>query len=122
VNAAPVIIEDDVLVGGNCGVYEGTLVRARAVLGAGTILTRSTPLYDLVRGEIHRATLDTPLEVPENAVVVPGSRRVSSGQGSSSEVKKGAADAWGLSLYTPVIVKYRDQKTDRGIELEDWLR
>jgi 2,3,4,5-tetrahydropyridine-2-carboxylate N-succinyltransferase len=122
VNAAPVIIEDDVLVGGNCGVYEGTLVRARAVLGAGTILTRSTPLYDLVRGEIHRATLDTPLEVPENAVVVPGSRRVSSRQGSSSEVKKGAADPWGLSLYTPVIVKYRDQKTDRGIELEDWLR
>src|SRR6266853_2030230 len=122
VNAAPVIIEDDVLVGGNCGVYEGTLVRARAVLGAGTILTRSTPLYDLVRGEIHRATLDTPLEVPENAVVVPGSRRVSSLQGSSREAKKGAADPRGLSLYTPVIVKYRDQKTDRGIELEDWLR
>jgi 2,3,4,5-tetrahydropyridine-2-carboxylate N-succinyltransferase len=75
-----------------------------------------------VRGEIHRATLDTPLEVPENAVVVPGSRAVSSRQGSSSEVKKDGADAWGLSLYTPVIVKYRDQKTDRGIELEDWLR
>jgi 2,3,4,5-tetrahydropyridine-2-carboxylate N-succinyltransferase len=132
VNAAPVIIEDDVLVGGNCGVYEGTLVRARAVLGAGTILTRSTPLYDLVRGEIYRATLDTPLEVPENAVVVPGSRAVSSRVVSSSTVssraagqrtgKTGAADEWGLSLYTPVIVKYRDQKTDRGIELEDWLR
>jgi 2,3,4,5-tetrahydropyridine-2-carboxylate N-succinyltransferase len=121
-----------VLVGGNCGVYEGTLVRARAVLGAGTILTRSTPLYDLVRGEIYRATLDTPLEVPENAVVVPGSRAVSSREVSSSSVRsraaeprtveKGTADEWGLSLYTPVIVKYRDQKTDRGIELEDWLR
>jgi 2,3,4,5-tetrahydropyridine-2-carboxylate N-succinyltransferase len=122
VNAAPVIIEDDVLVGGNCGVYEGTRVRARAVLGAGTILTRSTPLYDLVRGEIYHATLDTPLEVPENAVVVPGSRAVSSRAAGQRTVKKGAADEWGLSLYTPVIVKYRDQKTDRGIELEDWLR
>jgi 2,3,4,5-tetrahydropyridine-2-carboxylate N-succinyltransferase len=112
INAAPVIIEDDVLVGGNCGVYEGTLVRARAVLGAGTILTRSTPLYDLVRGEVYRATAESPLEVPEDAVVVPGSRAV----------KKGAAVEWNLSLYTPVIVKYRDEKTDRGIELEDWLR
>jgi 2,3,4,5-tetrahydropyridine-2-carboxylate N-succinyltransferase len=112
VNAAPVIIEDDVLVGGNCGIFEGTLVRARAVLGAGTILTRSTPLYDLVRGEVYRSTGDTPLEVPENAVVVPGSRAV----------KKGAGADWNLSLYTPVIVKYRDEKTDRGIELEDWLR
>ena len=112
VNAAPVVIEDDVLVGGNCGVYEGTLVRARAVLGAGTILTRSTPLYDLVRGEVYRATAETPLEVPEGAVVVPGSRAV----------KKGVAADWNLSLYTPVIVKYRDEKTDRGIELEDWLR
>ena len=110
VNAAPVIIEDDVLVGGNCGVYEGTLVHARAVLGAGTILTRSTPLYDLVRGEVYRAAGDKPLEVPENAVVVPGSRAV----------KKGPD--WNLSLYTPVIVKYRDEKTDRGIELEEWLR
>jgi 2,3,4,5-tetrahydropyridine-2-carboxylate N-succinyltransferase len=112
VNAAPVIIEDDVLVGGNCGVYEGTLVRARAVLGAGTILTRSTPLYDLVRGEVYRATGEKSLEVPENAVVVPGSRAV----------KKGPAADWNLSLYTPVIVKYRDEKTDRGIELEEWLR
>jgi 2,3,4,5-tetrahydropyridine-2-carboxylate N-succinyltransferase len=112
VNAAPVIIEDDVLVGGNCGIFEGTLVRARAVLGAGTILTRSTPLYDLVKGEVHRATSDSPLEVPENAVVVPGSRAV----------KKGKAADWNLSLYTPVIVKYRDEKTDRGIELEEWLR
>jgi len=114
VNAAPVIIEDDVLVGGNCGVYEGTLVRARAVLGAGTILTRSTPLYDLVRGEVYRATHEQQLEVPENAVVVPGSRAVTKGKGKSGE--------WNLSLYTPVIVKYRDEKTERGIELEDWLR
>jgi 2,3,4,5-tetrahydropyridine-2-carboxylate N-succinyltransferase len=112
VNAAPVIIEDDVLVGGNCGVYEGTLVRARAVLGAGTILTRSTPLYDLVHGTVHRGTAEKPLEVPENAVVVPGSRAV----------KKGAGVEWSLSLYTPVIVKYRDEKTDRGVELEEWLR
>ena len=112
VNAAPVIIEDDVLVGGNCGIFEGTLVRAKAVLGAGTILTRSTPLYDLVKGEVYRATPDAPLEVPENAVVVPGSRAV----------KKGKAADWSLSLYTPVIVKYRDEKTDKGIELEEWLR
>jgi len=114
INAAPVIIEDDVLIGGNCGVYEGTLVRARAVLGAGTILTRSTPLYDLVRGEIYRASPEHPLEVPENAVVVPGSRAVKKGKGKS--------DDWNLSLYTPVIVKYRDEKTERGIELEEWLR
>jgi 2,3,4,5-tetrahydropyridine-2,6-dicarboxylate N-succinyltransferase len=112
VNAAPVIIEDDVLVGGNCGVYEGTLVRARAVLGAGTILTRSTPLYDLVRGQVYKAIDDKPLEVPENAVVVPGSRAV----------KKGQASDWNLSLYTPVIVKYRDERTDQRIELEGWLR
>ena len=112
INASPVIIEDDVLIGGNCGIYEGTLVRARAVLGAGTILTRSTPLYDLVKGEVHRASADAPLEVPENAVVVPGSR----------PVKKGKASDLNISLYTPVIVKYRDEKTDRGIELEDWLR
>jgi 2,3,4,5-tetrahydropyridine-2,6-dicarboxylate N-succinyltransferase len=112
INAEPVVIEDDVLVGGNCGVYEGTWVRARAVLGAGTILTRSTPLYDTVRGEVYRATPDAPLQVPENAVVVPGSRAVSKGKGAE----------WNLSLYTPVIVKYRDEKTDRGIELEDLLR
>ncbi len=112
VNAAPVIIEDDVLVGGNSGVYEGTLVRARAVLGAGTILTRSTPLYDLVRGEVYRATEERPLEIPEGAVVVPGSRAVNKGQ----------AEQWGISLYTPVIVKYRDEKTAKGVELEDWLR
>src|SRR5207249_4991613 len=112
VNATPVVIEDDVMVGGNCGVYEGTVVRARAVLGAGTILTGSTPLYDIVRGQVYRATAEKPLEVPENAVVVPGSRAVTKGQ----------AAEWKLSLYTPVIVKYRDQKTDQGVELEEWLR
>src|ERR1035437_1291791 len=112
INAAPVIIEDDVLVGGNCGVYEGTLVRARAVLGAGVILTRSTPLFDIVHGEIYRATQTEPLRVPEGAVVVPGSRAIT----------KGKAAEWGLSLYTPVIVKYRDQRTDRGVKLEDILR
>jgi 2,3,4,5-tetrahydropyridine-2,6-dicarboxylate N-succinyltransferase len=112
VNAGPVVVEDDVLVGGNCGVYEGTLVRTRAVLGAGTILTRSTPLYDLVRGEVYRASESVPLEVPEGAVVVSGSRAV----------KKGQAADWGISLYTPVIVKYRDEKTDKGVELEEWLR
>jgi len=112
VNAAPVIIEDDVLVGGNCGVYEGTLVRSRAVLGAGTILTRSTPIYDIVRGQVYKATEGNPLEVPENAVVVPGSRAVTKGQASE----------WNLSLYTPVIVKYRDERTDQRIELEEWLR
>jgi 2,3,4,5-tetrahydropyridine-2-carboxylate N-succinyltransferase len=112
VNASPVIIEDDVLIGGNCGIYEGTLVRSRAVLGAGTILTRSTPVYDLVRGEVRRCSPQGPLEIPEGAVVVPGSRAVTRGKGQE----------WGLSLYTPVIVKYRDEKTDQSIELEDLLR
>lgn len=112
INARPVIIEDEVLVGGNCGVYEGTLVRRGAVLGAGVILTRSTPLFDLVRGEIYRATPEKPLTVPENAVVVPGSRAITQGEGAK----------WGLSLYAPVIVKYRDEKTNRGVELEDILR
>ena len=112
VNARPVVIEDDVLVGGNCGVYEGTCVRSRAVLGAGTILTRSTPLYDVVRNQIYRATADVPLEVPANAVVVPGSRALTKGQGRE----------WKLSLYTPVIIKYRDEKTERALELEDLLR
>ena len=112
VNASPVIIEDDVLIGGNCGIYEGTLVRRRAVLGAGTILTRSTPVYDLVKGELRRSSADRPLEIPEGAVVVPGSRAVTRGKGQE----------WGLSLYTPVIVKYRDDKTDQSIELEDLLR
>jgi 2,3,4,5-tetrahydropyridine-2-carboxylate N-succinyltransferase len=112
VNASPVIIEDDVLVGGNCGIYEGTWVRKRAVLGAGTILTRSTPVYDLVRGEVLRSSTTHPLEIPEGAVVVPGSRAVTRGKGQE----------WGLSLYSPVIVKYRDEKTDQSIELEDLLR
>ncbi len=112
INASPVVIEDDVLVGGNCGIYEGTQVRTRAVLGAGTVLTRSTPLYDLVNGEIYRATPDQPLVVPENAVVVPGSRAINRGKGQE----------WGLSVYSPIIVKYRDEKTDRGVELEDLLR
>ncbi|MGI9103306.1 MAG: 2,3,4,5-tetrahydropyridine-2,6-dicarboxylate N-succinyltransferase [Terriglobales bacterium] len=111
VNAAPVIIEDDVLVGGNCGVYEGTQVQRRAVLGAGTILTRSTPLYDVVRGEVYRATKEQPLVVPENAVVVPGSRGLARGKAE-----------WGLSVYAPVIIKYRDEKTDASAALEEALR
>src|SRR3954462_5567924 len=98
VNASPVIIEDDVLVGGNCGIYEGTWVRKRAVLGAGTILTRSTPVYDLVRGEVLRSSAERPLEIPAGAVVVPGARAVQSGWGASQQ----------LALQTPVIVKYRD--------------
>ncbi len=112
VGALPVIVEDDVLVGGNCGVYEGTVVKRRAVLAAGVILTRSTPLYDLVRETIHRATESEPLVVPEEAVVVPGSRAVT----------RGAGREWGLSLSTPVIVKYRDAATDERVRLEDWLR
>ncbi len=112
VNASPVIIEDDVLVGGNCGIYEGAQVRSGAVLGSGTILTRGTPVYDVVHGRIYRSTAETPLIIPENAVVVPGSRAVSKGKGAE----------WGLSLYTPVIVKYRDAKTATSIELEDLLR
>lgn len=112
VGALPVIVEDDVLVGGNCGVYEGTVVKKRAVLGTGTILNRSTPVYDLVRGEVYSATDDEPLVIPEEAVVVAGSRAVSKGVGKD----------WGISLYTPVIVKYRDSKTDAKIQLEDLLR
>lgn len=112
VGALPVIIEDEVLVGGNCGIYEGTVVKRRAVLGAGTILTGSTPVYDLVRGKIYRREGGRPLVIPEEAVVVPGSRPVTCGQGRE----------WQLSLYTPVIVKYRDPKTERGIQLEDLLR
>jgi 2,3,4,5-tetrahydropyridine-2-carboxylate N-succinyltransferase len=116
VNASPVVIEDDVLVGGNCGVYEGTLVRKGAVLAAGTILTRGTPLFDLVKGEVLRATADAPLIVPENAVVVPGARAVGKGKGHPQ------SEAWGLSLYAPAIVKYRDDKTDLSTTLEDLLR
>ncbi|HTW23564.1 MAG TPA: 2,3,4,5-tetrahydropyridine-2,6-dicarboxylate N-succinyltransferase, partial [Candidatus Baltobacteraceae bacterium] len=102
VGAMPVIVEDDVLIGGNCGVYEGTVVKRRAVLGTGTILNRSTPVYDVVTGAVHTASDDTPLVIPENAVVVAGSRAISHGRGKE----------WNLSLYTPVIVKYRDAKTD----------
>jgi 2,3,4,5-tetrahydropyridine-2-carboxylate N-succinyltransferase len=112
VGALPVIIEDEVLVGGNCGIYEGTVVKRRAVLGAGTILTRSTPVYDLVRGAVYTATEDVPLIIPEEAVVVPGSRAIQHGPGRD----------WGLSLYTPVIVKYRDARTDARIQLEELLR
>jgi 2,3,4,5-tetrahydropyridine-2,6-dicarboxylate N-succinyltransferase len=116
VNASPVIIEDDVLVGGNCGVYEGTIVRAGAVLAPGTILTRGTPVFDLVNGTTIRATADTPLIIPANAVVVPGSRSVAKGKGHPN------SEAWGLSLYAPVIVKYRDEKTDLSTALEELLR
>ena len=112
VNASPVIIEDEVLIGGNCGVYEGTVVKRRAVLGTGTILNRSTPVYDLVRETVHRAEGDGPLVIPEEAVVIAGARAITSGQGK----------AWGLSVYTPIIVKYRDAKTDAKIQLEDLLR
>jgi len=112
VGAIPVIIEDDVLVGGNCGVYEGTIVREKAILAPGTILTGATPVYDTVRGEVYRRSEGKPLEIPLGAVVVPGARAVESERGR----------AWGLSLYTPVIVKYRDEKTDRSAQLEDILR
>ena len=112
VGAMPVIIEDDVLVGGNCGVYEGAIVKSRAVLGTGTILNRSTPVYDLVRETVYRATDGAPLVIPEEAVVVAGSRAVTSGKGKE----------WGISLYTPIIIKYRDRKTDTKIQLEDLLR
>jgi 2,3,4,5-tetrahydropyridine-2,6-dicarboxylate N-succinyltransferase len=112
VGAVPVIVEDDVLVGGNCGVYEGTIVRERAVLASGTILTGSTPVYDLVRGEIYQRTSDGPVEIPAGAVVVPGARAVTTERGRE----------WGLSLYAAVIVKYRDEKTDTAVRLEDYLR
>jgi len=110
--AIPVIIEDDVIVGGNCGVYEGAIVRERAVLASGVIITGSTPVFDLVREEIYRRSADSPLEIPAGAVVVPGSRAVQSEKGRE----------WGLSLYAPVIVKYRDEKTDAATQLEEALR
>ena len=112
VGALPVIIEDDVLIGGNCGIYEGTIVRAGAVIAPGTVLTGSTPVYDLVREQIYRRSEDSPLSIPPRAIVVPGSRAVKSEQGRE----------WGLGLYAPVIVKYRDEKTDRAVQLEDYLR
>ncbi|MDB4907154.1 MAG: transferase hexapeptide repeat containing protein [Gemmatimonadetes bacterium] len=112
VNAAPVVIEDDVLVGGNCGVYEGTIVRARAVLAAGVVLTRGTPVFDLVKEQVYKGSASAPLEIPADAVVVPGARLVKDGWGA----------AQGLSLQTPVIVKYRDAQTDLATALEAWLR
>lgn len=112
IGALPVIIEDEVLVGGNSGVYEGTVVHCRAVLGTGTILNRSTPVYDLVKEKVYAATENDPLVIPAEAVVVAGARAVSKGIGKN----------WGISLYTPVIVKYRDARTDARIQLEDLLR
>jgi 2,3,4,5-tetrahydropyridine-2,6-dicarboxylate N-succinyltransferase len=112
VNASPVVIEDDVIVGGNCGVYEGTVVRQRAVIGAGVILTRSTPVYDLVREVVHAATTGLPLEIPAGAVVIPGARAVTKAWGREH----------GLSVQTPIIVKYRDDRTDAATLLEEWLR
>ena len=110
--AMPVVIEDDCIVGGNCGVYEGAIVRERAVLASGTIITGSTPVFDLVREEIYRRSADSPLEIPAGAVVVPGSRAIQTEKGRD----------WGLSLYAPVIVKYRDEKTDAATQLEEALR
>jgi 2,3,4,5-tetrahydropyridine-2,6-dicarboxylate N-succinyltransferase len=112
VGALPVIIEDDVLVGGNCGVYEGAIVKRRSVLAAGTVITGSTPVYDLPNGRIIRPEPGVPLIIPEGAVVVPGSRQVTTGRGPE----------WGLSLATPVIVKYRDEQTDARTALEEGLR
>jgi 2,3,4,5-tetrahydropyridine-2,6-dicarboxylate N-succinyltransferase len=112
VGALPVIIEDDVLVGGNCGVYEGAIVKRRAVLASGTILTRSTPLYDLPNGRIIEPEEGQPLVVPEGAVVVPGARQINTGR----------AREWGLSVATPIIVKYRDEKTSARTALEAWIR
>ncbi len=112
VGALPVIVEDDVLVGGNTGLYEGTIIRKRAVIGAGTILTGSTPIYDLPRQQIIRPAPGIPTIVPEGAVVVPGARAVTAEPGPE----------WGLSLATPVIVKYRDDRTDTRTELEAWIR
>ncbi|HET9947890.1 MAG TPA: 2,3,4,5-tetrahydropyridine-2,6-dicarboxylate N-succinyltransferase [Longimicrobiales bacterium] len=112
VNASPVVVEDDVVIGGNTGVYEGTIVRRRAVLGAGVVLTRATPVFDLVRQTVHRAEGGRPLEIPADAVVVAGARAVRTEWGKEQ----------GLSLYTPVIVKYRDEKTDLATALEGWLR
>jgi len=112
VGALPVIIEDDALVGGNAGIFEGAVIKKRAVIGAGVVLTGSTPVYDLVNGEILKPAGDRPLVVPAGAVVVPGARAVTGGRGPE----------WGLSLATPVIVKYRDSRTDTRTELEAWIR
>jgi 2,3,4,5-tetrahydropyridine-2-carboxylate N-succinyltransferase len=112
VGALPVIIEDEVLVGGNCGVYEGTVVRERAVLAPGTLLTAGTAVFDLVHDRVYRRDGDRPLEIPAGAVVVPGTRPVRSGPGLKA----------GVSLYCPVIVKYRNEKTDQAVRLEELLR
>lgn len=112
IGALPVIVEDDALVGGNTGIYEGAIVKARAVIAAGTVLTGSTPVYDLVNSRIIAPAADRPLVIPEGAVVVPGARAVTGGKGPE----------WGLSLATPVIVKYRDSRTDTRTELEAWIR
>jgi 2,3,4,5-tetrahydropyridine-2-carboxylate N-succinyltransferase len=112
VNASPVVVEDDVIVGGNCGIYEGTVVRKGAVIGAGVVLTRGTPVFDLPRETVHRAADGKPLVIPEGAVVVPGARAVKGKWGQSQ----------GIALQTPVIVKYRDEKTDAATALESWLR
>ena len=112
VGAVPVVIEDDVMVGGNTGVYEGTIVRERAVLGTGVILTRSTPVFDLPNQRVIKTNGDKPLEIPAGAVVVQGSRAVANDFGKTN----------GLSIYCPIIVKYRDEKTDASTKLEDYLR
>jgi 2,3,4,5-tetrahydropyridine-2-carboxylate N-succinyltransferase len=112
IGALPVIIEDEVLVGGNCGVYEGAIVGKGVVLAAGTIITGSTPVYDLVRDAVYRREGEKPLTIPSGAVVVPGARAVTRGRGKEL----------GLSLYTPVIIKYRDEKTDQAVRLEELLR
>lgn len=112
IGAMPVVIEDDVMVGGNCGVYEGTVVKRRAVLAAGTIITASTPIYDLPNRRILEPSPDAPTIVPEGAVVVPGTRPVTSGQGRD----------WGLSIATPIIIKYRDERTTARTALEQWIR
>ncbi len=112
VGSLPVVIEDDVLIGGNCGIYEGTVVGTGAVIGAGTVITGSTPVYDLVHDRILSRTADGPLTIPANAVVIPGTRPIQSGPGRER----------GLSVYTPILVKYRDEKTDRSVQLEDILR
>lgn len=112
INSVPVIVEDDVMIGGNAGIYEGTIVSRRAVIGAGCILTGSTPVYDTIKGKIYRKTADEPLVIPENAVVVAGSRPLRSQYAVEN----------GLSVYTPVIIKYRDEKTDAATALEESLR
>ncbi|MCH8567058.1 MAG: 2,3,4,5-tetrahydropyridine-2,6-dicarboxylate N-succinyltransferase [Balneolales bacterium] len=113
IGAVPVIVEDDCMIGGNTGIYEGTIIRKKAVIGAGVVLTRSTPVYDIVNQRIIRAGKDKTLEIPENAVVIPGTRKISGNEWAASN---------GLSIQCPIIIKYRDDKTDDATELEDLLR